>query len=119
MPGNSVNTNYTFSQANMYTSPVQDGPNSGNLSGDLEDSPLFDNELEDGHYEWDESTENLFGDLPGTDVVDGELHEKRKASSDNNDTTEESANKKREGEEKTAKKPGRKPLTAEPTTVSL
>lgn len=53
---------------------------------------------------------------PGNAFDDGEGGEKRKNSDDSDD--EESGSKRREGEEKTSKKPGRKPLTSEPTTVS-
>lgn len=61
----------------------------------------------------------MIGALPG-DLGNGtELHEKRK-SSENNDGTEEGDAKRQETQdgEKSAKKPGRKPLTSEPTTVS-
>jgi AP-1-like transcription factor len=46
---------------------------------------------------------------------DSELHDKRKFGDDVTDN----GGKRREGEEKVAKKPGRKPLTSEPTSVSL
>ena len=59
---------------------------------------------------------DLIGDLPGdTPVHDYELGEKRKSMDGKAEAeTEESGKKRRESE---AKKPGRKPLTSEPTTV--
>jgi AP-1-like transcription factor len=49
---------------------------------------------------------------------DGDLHDKRKNPEDDKPDNENGA-KRREGEEKVAKKPGRKPLTSEPTSVSF
>ena len=46
----------------------------------------------------------------------GDLHDKRK-SIDGNEDDEEGGGKRREGDDKTSKKPGRKPLTSEPTSV--
>ncbi|KAJ5215406.1 uncharacterized protein N7498_001813 [Penicillium cinerascens] len=53
---------------------------------------------------------NLIGDLPGQDY---ELGEKRKSIDGKSEEGEETGKKRRESE---AKKPGRKPLTSEPTT---
>jgi AP-1-like transcription factor len=47
-----------------------------------------------------------------------DLHEKRKSIDDKEDDEDEGGGKRRESEGATGKKPGRKPLTAEPTTVS-
>lgn len=104
--------------ANMYTSPIQQTPGSGQLSN-FDESPSFlDYDLDDGNFDWDNSGDRLFGDLPGTEFNDdGEHHDKRKASSGEDDE-EEGSSKRREGNDKGAKKPGRKPLTGEPTTVS-
>ena len=60
------------------------------------------------------------GSGAGTDVENGEGHEKRKNPDDHN--VEEGGDAKRQETkdgEKGAKKPGRKPLTSEPTTVSV
>ena len=98
----------------MFTSPVQETPGSGQL-GNLDESPFLD--YDDGNFDWDNSGDLLFGDLPGTESYgDGEHHDKRKASLDDEDEEEEPS-KRREGDDKTAKKPGRKPMTGEPTTV--
>ena len=101
-----------------YKSPDLETPVSGHfndLEGDT--SPLLDFDLEDGSYEWDNS--GMIGDLPGaSNGDDTEHHDKRKKSTDDDDG-EEGTGKRREGEEKgTGRKPGRKPLTGEPTTVS-
>ena len=104
--------------AEIYTSPTQEVPGSGTL-GSFDESPFLDYELEDGNFDWENSGDQLFGDLPGSENNDdSEHHEKRKASIEDDDE-EEGTNKRREGGEKNAKKPGRKPLTGEPTTVSL
>lgn len=60
--------------------------------------------------------EGLIGDLPESvgPTEDNEHGEKRKDMADGDD---ESGSKRREGDEKVTKKPGRKPLTSEPTTV--
>ena len=104
--------------ANINPSPVQQTPGSGNLSN-FDESPSFlDYDLEDGNFDWENTGDQLFGDLPGTDFNDDhEHHDKRKASTD--DGEEEGSSKRREADEKGAKKPGRKPLTGEPTTVCL
>ena len=97
-----------MNNSNIYTSPDQEG----------DTSPLGDFELEDGNFDWDNSGD-LFGDLPGLPNGDGsEHHDKRKKSIDDDDDEEETGGKRREGDEKTARKPGRKPLVGEPTTVS-
>jgi len=54
---------------------------------------------------------------PYGDEGDHDLHDKRKSPDDDKEEQENGA-KRREGEEKVAKKPGRKPLTSEPTNVS-
>ena len=109
-------TDYMANGPNMFTSPVQETPGSGQLSN-FDESPFLDFDLDDGNFDWDNSGDQLFGDLPGAEpYVDGEHHDKRKASIEDEDG-EEGASKRREGDDKTAKKPGRKPLVGEPTTV--
>lgn len=102
----------------MYKSPDQETPPSGELDGLGNDiSPLLEFDLEDGSFDWDNS--GMIGDLPDTSNGDDtDHHDKRKKSTDE-DEGEEGTGKRREGEEKgSARKPGRKPLTGEPTTVS-
>lgn len=48
----------------------------------------------------------------------GDTHDKRKINEDDGPAGDDGGGKRREGDDKTAKKPGRKPLTSEPTTVS-
>ena len=57
-------------------------------------------------------------DSPGEDGTgDYDLHDKRKNPGDDENDSNENGAKRREGDEKIAKKPGRKPLTSEPTSV--
>lgn len=102
---------------NLYTPPIQQAPGSGQLNG-YDDSPFLDYNLDDGDFDWDNNSgDQLFGDLPGEEYhEEGEHHDKRKASSEEEEG-EEGSSKRREGVDKGAKKPGRKPLTGEPTTV--
>ena len=105
-----------MANGNVFTSPVQETPGSGQLSN-FDESPFLDYDLDDGNFDWDNSGDQLFGDLPGTESYgDGEHHDKRKASTEDEDG-EEGTSKRREADDKTAKKPGRKPMTGEPTTV--
>ncbi len=109
------NIDHMANGPNMFTSPVQETPGSGQLSN-FDESPFLEY-LDDGNFDWDNSGDQLFGDLPGTESYgDSEHHDKRKASLDDEDE-EEGTSKRREGDDKTAKKPGRKPMTGEPTTV--
>ena len=63
-------------------------------------------------FDYDEN-DRMIGDLPDDPASD--LHDKRK-SIDGEDDDDEGGGKRREGADKTAKKPGRKPLTSEPTS---
>lgn len=86
------------------------------LGGAIDDSPYVDFlDGNDPNFDFDYNDEDgqMIGDLPGAD----ELHDKRKSPEDNSEDNE-NGGKRREGEDKTAKKPGRKPLTSEPTSVS-
>lgn len=102
----------------MHNSPLQESPSYGAIGSDgFDESPLLDFDPDDATFEyWNNSTEKLFGSLPGApNDEEGDLHDKRKSPEDDED--EDSGHKRREGEDKSAKKPGRKPLTGEPTTV--
>lgn len=103
-------------------SPVQ-APGSGTLNG-FEESPFIDYDYEfdgaDGFdYEFaNDSQGQMIGKLPGTSSDgDAETHDKRSHPDDDGDE-DEGGGKRREGDEKSSKKPGRKPLTSEPTSVS-
>lgn len=73
----------------------------------------------------DDSQSQMIGDLPGSTGSDASVkagsdnndNEKRSHPDDENDDEEGSA-KRQETGDKTPKKPGRKPLTTEPTSVS-
>ena len=95
-------------------------PGSGGLGAvGLDDSPFLDFDLEDGSFDWDNSGDQLIGNIPGTSSNGDEpdLHDKRKSPGDDIDD-EDGGGKRREGDDKSSKKPGRKPLTSEPTSVS-
>ena len=119
------NTNSNEQQASPHTgsfihSPTTGANNSLVDSFPLDDSPLVDgNDFEDGNFDYDNSEDQFFGDLPGGPSNDEEdIHDKRKNSP--NDEKEDGKNKRHEGNDKNSKKPGRKPLNnSEPTTVSL
>lgn len=73
------------------------------------DNSEFSNYLDgDSGFDFDNS------ELVGDDDVK-EIHDKRKMSEDEDDDNGDA--KRGEGEDKQPKKPGRKPLTSEPTTV--
>lgn len=96
-----------------YTPNMSSAPGSGKLEFS-DDSPFLDFDPEadfgDDTFDFDDDS-RMIGDLPG------DLHDKRK-SVDGKDDDDEGGGKRREGEDKTtAKKPGRKPLTSEPTSV--
>ena len=99
-------------QMSIQTSQGSVNPNSAKL----DQSPPLDYDLDETTLDWDYNGESLFGNFPDAlNEDDGDLHDKRKNPEDEKDG-EENGNKRREGEDKSAKKPGRKPLT-EPTTV--
>lgn len=102
-------------------SPTQ-APGSGTLNG-FEESPFIDYDYEfegDDSFNFDftnDSQGQMIGNLPGTSSDgDADNHEKRSHPDDDDD--EEGGGKRREGDDKSSKKPGRKPLTSEPTSVS-
>ncbi|KAK7509194.1 AP1-like transcription factor [Phyllosticta citriasiana] len=100
----------------FFTSPQQGADSEFGAFG-LEESPYGEFLDVDGTFDFDpnETSDLLIGGLPGEGnqrSPDGESSEKRKTPPEENDEDP----KRREGEEKQAKKPGRKPLTSEPTT---
>ena len=61
----------------------------------------------------------MIGNLPGTSSDgDAATHDKR-GHSDEDDNDEEPDGKRREADDKGSRKPGRKPLTSEQTSVSF
>lgn len=122
-PNGSFNGAMDPSPVSYDTSPQQNG---------FQESPLVDYDYEftngDTSYDFsfaDDSQAKMIGDLPGSN---GSGSGSDKGGSDNNDNEkrshpddeedEEGNAKRQETGEKVAKKPGRKPLTTEPTSVS-
>ena len=112
-----------FNNMDPYNSPIQQTPGSANMSSGLYDSPYLENyDLDDGNFDWDNGGFDMIGSLP-TGQPNGdegaEQHDKRKSPEDDPDEEEEEGGgKRREGDDKSSKKPGRKPMTSEPTSVS-
>lgn len=100
----------------------------GNFETSLGESPHLDflennDPNYEGNFDFDLSGTDgqMIGALPGSEDGSQDIHDKRKMSEDDDDDEDEHENgaKRQEtGEGKTAKKPGRKPLTSEPTSVS-
>lgn len=121
---NQQSTNYTFkseeratmngaNDSGLFMSPAQAHlDNSGN-----DFTPDLDYLGDDFDFENADLGGEMIGSLPGGELNGAEQHEKRK-NPDEVDDEEEGDAKRQEGE-KGSKKPGRKPLTSEPTTVSL
>lgn len=97
--------------------------------GSFQGSPDFDYDYDftgaDSGFDFsfdDSSQPKMIGELPGaqktskSDSPETESPEKRSYPDDGEEST---GAKRRESEDKVAKKPGRKPLTTEPTSVSL
>lgn len=111
-------------QATFTESPIQQTPGSGTLNG-LDESPFIDYDYDfeaDGSFDYDfhnMSNDQMIGKLPGSSSDgDAENHDKRSHPDDEEDD-EDGGGKRREGDDKSSKKPGRKPLTSEPTSVCL
>lgn len=122
----SSNIDTSFSQSAMapgsFTESPLQAPGSSTLG--FEESPFIDYDYEfdaDGSYDYDfanDSQGQMIGNLPGTSSDgDADNHDKRSHPDDDGDE-DEGGGKRREGDEKSSKKPGRKPLTSEPTSVS-
>ncbi|OJD15557.1 hypothetical protein ACJ73_08972, partial [Blastomyces percursus] len=102
--------NTRVSNQDLFESPLEEPLDLGQLG--FGGSPFLDFDLD---VDFDPN-EDLIGDLlgPSPNGEDNEQREKRKSIDGNEE--EESGKKRRETDDKTAKKPGRKPLTSEPTT---
>ncbi|KAH7083017.1 transcription factor PAP1-domain-containing protein [Paraphoma chrysanthemicola] len=101
----------------FFTSPQQSTPANAFSSIGMEESPFVDYLDGDNSFDFDNADDDLMiGSLPGGSP-NGDSNEKRKSPDDDADD-DEGGGKRREGEDKQAKKPGRKPLTSEPTTVA-
>ena len=105
----------------FFTSPQQTTPASTFDAFNLNESPFVDYLDGDGSFDFDngENGDLMIGGLPGDNSQfegDNETTDKRKSPEDDTEDPD-GGGKRREPEDKTAKKPGRKPLTSEPTTV--
>ena len=98
----------------------QKTPASATLTNDgFDASPYLDNDLDDSNFDWDLNAD-LIGGLPGASAAAGDAageHGDKRKSPDEGEE-EDGGGKRHENEDKISKKPGRKPLTSEPTTVS-
>lgn len=100
----------------------------GNFETPLGESPYLDfldnndpNYDENFDFDLPETDGQMIGAMPGSEDGSQDIHDKRKMSEeddDDDDEHENGAKRQETGEGKTAKKPGRKPLTSEPTSVS-
>lgn len=102
----------------FFASPQQElgaNFNANNANNGVEESPFVDY-LDGDNFDFDNADDSdlMIGALPGDSPMENESSEKRKSPDDDVDDNE-GGGKRREGEDK--KKPGRKPLTSEPTTV--
>jgi len=106
--------------------PAHTGMSIGNfdtLDGTLNDSPFMDfldNQENNLDFDIDGADGTMIDDL-ADDGYDDEVehHDKRKTPEDGKEDDDDEDPKRHEPDEKVAKKPGRKPLTTEPTSVSL
>lgn len=123
-PGHSGHTTTTTSESaapnsNMSGNALFMSPQDAELDN-YDYTPDLDYLDGDNSFDFDHADlgGEMIGALPGDST--GEMHEKRKASEEA-DGSDESDPKRQETQdgEKGAKKPGRKPLTSEPTTVSI
>ncbi|KAL2756016.1 hypothetical protein ACRALDRAFT_1070828 [Sodiomyces alcalophilus JCM 7366] len=113
----------SFSPNSLQTSPAQE-----HSLDSFQETPILDNydyDLGDSSFDFDfanESQQKLIGDLPGkpkSEPTGNEYPDKRAHPDDEegpNESNRASGAKKRESTEKVAKKPGRKPLTSEPSS---
>ena len=113
----------TIAPMSFSESPLQP-PGSGTLGG-FEDSPFIDYDYDfdaDAGFDYDfgnDSHGQMIGKLPGSSSDgDADTHDKR-SHPDDEDNGEDGGGKRREGDDRSGKKPGRKPLTSEPTSVSI
>lgn len=106
--------------ASFFASPQQGTPAGAFSNVGIEESPFVDPLDFDNSFDFDNADNNdlmigaLPGDSPENDGEDGA--EKRKSPEDDVEEPE-GGGKRRDTDDKQAKKPGRKPLTSEPTTV--
>lgn len=134
-PNNGQNNGLSLSPASLAKSPDQPGANG------VQESPFLDYDYSFGPdssgFDFDlglDQSSTMIGDLPGDTPTsekaassisdkgnspENDIHDKRSHPDDGDDEEkEEGSAKRRESEGKVPKKPGRKPLTNEPSSVS-
>ncbi|KAI9844249.1 MAG: DNA-binding transcription factor yap1 [Thelocarpon superellum] len=137
LPQSAQNPSTSMESSGLFQSPPSENMGLPYLEGiGPEDSPALDYDLDfdiDGSFDVDDSTiqdGQMIGNLPGpsssagggtdgdNDAETNETNDKRKSPDDDKATEDGNGGggKRREGDDKTAKKPGRKPLTSEPTS---
>lgn len=111
------NNGVSMSPNSLKNSPMQ--------NNSIQESPFLDNlDYDFGDSSFDFSFQNddqskMIGDLSDSvksESPDADAHEKRSHPDDEDDSPGNDA-KRRENQDKVPKKPGRKPLTSEPTSV--
>ncbi|TVY31862.1 AP-1-like transcription factor napA [Lachnellula subtilissima] len=120
-PRTKTDNQFSMAPDSFTESPLQ-APGSATVNG-FEDSPFVDYDYEfdgDGSFDYDFSNDSqgqMIGNLPGSSSDgDADTHDKRSHPDDDGGEDEEGGGKRRESDEKSSKKPGRKPLTSEPTS---
>jgi AP-1-like factor len=141
---NNQNDQESMTPDSLATSPVQNQQSIGmNIAHGLSESPFLDYDYDvgpDSSFDFDFGndgqtdglTGRMIGDLPGsssdgsdggkddskTSSPDNESSDKRSHPDEDDDDEAENGAKRRESDGKVPKKPGRKPLTNEPSSVS-
>ena len=104
----------------LKTSPQQGTPTGAFNNGGIDESPFVDPLGFDNSFDFDnaDNSDLMIGALPGDspNQDNDDSPEKRKSPEDDVEDPD-GGGKRREPDDKQAKKPGRKPLTSEPTTV--
>lgn len=125
-----LNSNRQSAPGNVNMSPASFGgsPNQGTDGSAFDTSPFLDYDYDingDSSFDFsfaDGSNAKMIGDLPGgsgSEKSGSENNETEKRSHPDDDNEDDGGDTKRqETGEKVSKKPGRKPLTTEPTSVS-
>ena len=115
--GNASAADNSIDPARAYPSP--DDLQQPLKSGRFDEGPLLDFGFDDGSFDWENNDDSLdFGNNTHLEDDHPEHDEKRKHP-DSEEDDQEGSHKRLESEDKASKKPGRKPITGEPTTVSL
>ncbi|KXH54846.1 transcription factor PAP1 [Colletotrichum salicis] len=127
-----ANQSPTTKDNSMSPSSYQTSPAQGAAATAFQESPYLDNydyDFGDSSFDFDVSTvgqAKMIGDIPGgaqsakstkSDSTENDGNDKRSHPDDDEDEDSPGNDaKRREGSEKAPKKPGRKPLTSEPTS---